>query len=278
MEKTLYLIIGCFFFSCHQQKQLTGLATSIKGEWQGTLKHVDDFENRNIFFCFEDSLCTISDYRFTDFKYYLDHDTVIIESIDTINNYFLYQYTILKRTGNSLILLSPATDRDPADTITFKKIHKKNTITPSAIYFASSACFGTCPEMYLEIDSARNVLFYGEQFTEKVSGFRGKIDKVEYETILNQINNLPVDSLKDYFSELGSDVQTRGVAIESAGKLIKSTAYGSYNEPVELTMLLNKLMNLYLHLPLQADTTVTRDYFSNRPTKDLIFYPMKRED
>jgi hypothetical protein len=279
MKLTLYLLIACFFISCHQPKQLTGLSRSLRGGWQGTIKNADTYSNPNIFLYFEeDSLCTISDYRFTDFHFSLDHDTVTIESFDTLNNYWLYQYTILKITENSMVLFSHPSDRHPADTIAFKKIHKKNTIKPSAIYFASSGCFGTCPSMYLEIDALRNVAFYGESHTKQSGGFRSKLSAAEYETILNQINNLPVDSLKDYYEAPWTDVQASGIAIESAGKLIKSTAYGSFDEPVELTMLLNKLMNIYQHVSLQPDTSITIDYFLKRPTKDIIFYPVKPKD
>jgi hypothetical protein len=272
MKQTVYLIIGCLFFSCQAQKQITGPSfSSIKGGWKGTIKNAGDYYNHNRWLWFEDSLCTDSQMWWSnDLTYYINHDTILINSTD--------KYAILKLTSDSLVLLSAASNGKPADTVVLNKIHKKNTIKPSVIYFASSACFGTCPEMYLEIDAGHNVAFYGVQFTEKEGGFRCKISAAEYKTILNQINNLPVDSLKDYYSELGSDAQTRGVAIESAGKLIKSTAYGTYSEPVELNILLNKLMNIYQYLPLQADTTVTRDYFLKRPTNDLIFYPMKKED
>ncbi len=279
MKLTQYLIITCFFISCHQPKQSTALSRSIRGGWQGTIKNAVTYTNPNIFFYFEeDSLCTISDYRFTDFHFSLDHDTVTIESFDTVDNYSLYQYIILKQTNNELVLISSASDRNPADTIAFKKIHKKNTIKPSAIYFASSGCFGTCPSMYLEIDTLRNIAFYGETYTKQSGGFRSKLSAAEYETILNMISNLPIDLLKDYYEAPWTDDQTRGIAIESAGKMLKSTAYGSFNEPVELTMLLNKLMNIYHHLPLQPDTSITFDYFLKRSTKDIIFYPVKPKD
>jgi len=42
------------------------------------------------------------------------------------------------------------------------------------------------------------------------------------------------------FGERNTDAQTRAVAIEAGGKLIKSTVYGSEKEPVELSILLNR--------------------------------------
>jgi hypothetical protein len=174
-------------------------------------------------------------------------------------------------------LFSDSSDGIPADTIALKKIDKKNTIKPAAIYFASGACFGACPTMYFEIDSARNFTFYGDRFAEPKGGQRGKISVAEYETILNQINKLPLDSMKEFYRAGYTDAQTRGIAIEAGGKLIKSTVYGSEQEPVELTILLNKLIHVYEHVPLQADTTVTLDYFSKqpaaKPTTTLTTFP-----
>jgi hypothetical protein len=183
----------------------------------------------------------------------------------------------MKLTSDSLVLFSDSADGIPADTIALKKIEKKNTIQPTAIYFASSACFGACPTMYFEIDAARNLTFYGDRFTEPKGGSRGKVSAAEYETILNLINKLPVDSLKEFYRAGYTDAQTRGVAIEAGGKLIKSTVYGSEQEPVELSILLNKLIHVYEHASLQADTTVTLDYFSKhpaaKPTTTLTTFP-----
>jgi hypothetical protein len=275
MKQTMYLLVAALFFSCQQQKQITTETHSIKGDWQGEIKN--DFHNRSRFLSFEDSICTNSQPWGNNLKYTINHDTIYIESAPQDKYKQKYQYTILTLTNDSLVLFADSTDGIPADTIALAKIAKKNTLTPSAIYFASGACFGTCPTMYFEIDSARNFTFFGDRFTEPKGGMRGKISAAEYESILNQINQLPVDSLKEFYRAGYTDAQTRGVAIEAGGKLIKSTVYGSEQEPVELSMLLNKLMHVYEHVSLQADTTVTLDYFSKhpvaKPTTTLTTFP-----
>jgi hypothetical protein len=275
MKQTMYLLVASLFFSCQQQKQITTAAPSIRGDWKGEIKN--DFHNRSRFLSFEDSVVTNSQPWGNDLKYTINHDTIYIESAPQDKYQQKYQYTIMKLTSDSLVLFSDSADGIPADTIALKKIEKKNTIQPTAIYFASSACFGACPTMYFEIDAARNLTFYGDRFTEPKGGSRGKVSAAEYETILNLINKLPVDSLKEFYRAGYTDAQTRGVAIEAGGKLIKSTVYGSEQEPVELSILLNKLIHVYEHASLQADTTVTLDYFSKhpaaKPTTTLTTFP-----
>lgn len=275
MKPTMYLIATALFFSCQQQKQITAETSSLKGDWQGAIKN--DFHARNRFISFEDSICTNSQPWGNDLKYTINHDTLFIQSAPQDKYQQKYQYTILKLTNDSLVLFSDSTDGIPAETIALKKIEKKNTIQPSAIYFASGACFGTCPSMYFEIDSARNFTFYGDRFADPKGGSRGKLSVAEYESILNQINKLPLDSMQEFYRAGYTDAQTRAVAIEAGGKLIKSTVYGSEKEPVELSILLNKLMHVYEHVSLQADTTVTLDYFSKhpaaKPTTTLTTFP-----
>ncbi|OQP51066.1 hypothetical protein A4H97_04430 [Niastella yeongjuensis] len=275
MKQTMYLIVAALFFSCQQQKQITAETPSIKGNWQGEIKN--DFHPRSRFISFEDSICTNSQPWGNDLKYTISHDTIFIQSAPQDKYQQKYQYTILKLTNDSLVLFADSTDGIPADTIALAKVVKKNTLKPSAIYFASGACFGTCPTMYFEIDSARNFTFFGDRFTEPKGGVRGKVSATEYESILNQINQLPVDSLKEFYRAGYTDAQTKGIAIEADGKLIKSTVYGSEQEPVELTMLLNKLMHVYEHVSLTPDTTVNLDYFSKhpaaKPTTTLTTFP-----
>jgi hypothetical protein len=267
MERALYIILGVLFFSCQWQKPIEPPAPSIKGDWQGTIKYEDPFayRNNNRYLSFEDSLCTNSMPWGANLKYYIKHDTVFFESAVVNKDYQKYQYAILKLTSDSLILLSPATSVDAADTIVLSRIRKKNSILPSAIYFASSSCFGSCPVVHFKIDSLHNFTYFGSFFTDPVGGHSGKISAAEYETILNQINNLPLDSLKSYYRAPWTDDRTLGVAIEAGGQLIKSAAYGNYKEPIELTILLDKLINTYKHIPLSYDTTVTIEYFTEHP-------------
>ncbi|MBO9200442.1 MULTISPECIES: DUF6438 domain-containing protein [Niastella] len=275
MKQTMYLLVAAFLFSCQQQKQITTETPSIKGDWQGEIKN--DFHKRSRFISFQDSVCTNSQPWGNDLKYTINHDTIFIQSAPQDKYQQKYQYTILKLTADSLVLFADSTDGIPAETIAFTKITKKNTVKPTAIYFASGACFGTCPSMYFQIDSARNLTFFGERFADPKGGSRGKISEAEYESILNQINQLPVDSLKEFYRAGYTDAQTRGVAIEAGGKLIKSTVYGSEQEPVELSMLMNKLMHVYEHVTLTPDSTVTLDYFSKhpaaKPTTTLTTFP-----
>ena len=59
--------------------------------------------------------------------------------------------------------------------------------------------------------------------------------------------------------------------------VIKTTAYGHYREPMELTLLLNKLEDAYKRMQLHPDSTVTAKYFSDHdpdgPIDSLIIPP-----
>jgi hypothetical protein len=253
MKQTLLLIFGWLLLSCQQQKQIAAIIPSFKQKLKGDWHLVQPKGYKN-FLCFEnDSFCLNTG---VPRKYHINHDTLFSE-----NKYNKYQDVILKLTNDSLVLLSPATSKEPADTAVYKKIIKKNTIVPTAICYASSR-----PGIYLVIDAEGNVIFYGESFEERRGGFRGKLSAAQYAVILKQVNNLPVDSLKDFYCQVyASDSPTRGIAIETAGKLLKSTVYGFDKEPVELDILIFKLRSLHQQVSLQADTTVTIDYFRKHP-------------
>ena len=272
MKQTLLLIFGCLLLSCQQPKQITAIipitpsTPSIKGNWQGVMKYQFKYYKR--FICFDDSFCIT--YNLGRLKYYIHNDSVMMENVLRNGYHQKRQYAIKKLTGDSLELLAPATRDYPADTMSLNRVYKKNTIKPSTIYFASSVCYGSCPAMYLQINSDRTIAFYGLRYTGKEGGSSGKLSESEYATILNMINNLPVDSLKEFYHSHSSDASTRGVAIETDGKLIESTALGTNAEPVELNMLLTKLLYVYEHTPLKADTTVSRDYFSKLPAGKLL--------
>jgi hypothetical protein len=184
-------------------------------------------------------------------------------------------FTIARLTADSLVMLSGKRQKD---TIRYSKIHPKNNITPAAIYFASSGCFGSCPVMHLEIDSNRNIRYYGESFTSKTQGHKGKLSETEYNSIISKIRNLPVDSLKEYYACSHTDDETLGIAIAHDNKIIRSSAYGHEEEPMELYILLTHLQNLYKQIHLQPDSSVKKDNFIRNPQlksmTDLLVPPI----
>ena len=282
MKQTLYLIIGFLFLACHQPKQLTvatALSTpstptapatpSIIGEWKEvSISPYDKNEFHYRWMSFDDSI-GIGDLFLSHHQgYTINHDTLFINRDPQSEYSRAIQFPIMKFTNDSLVLLSP----DPngyfqSNRMAMARITQQNTIKPTAIYFASGICYGSCPEMYLKIDSARNFSFFGKVNLKfaYLGGFHGKISEADYAAILTSINKLPISMLKEKY--VGNvDDATQGIAIEWEGKLITSRSYRrSNNAPPELTLLLFKLVDAYKNISLQPDSTVTEAYFSQHP-------------
>jgi len=270
MKQTLYLIIGFLFLACRQQKQLTvspapSVKPLIKGGWKEVYKVMPGVKNAYYrWMNFDDSMCTGT--MIANQSYYVNHDTLFINR-DPKNEFSgSFRFPILKLTKDSLVLFSPyGAFAFKSSRMELARITQQNTIQPAAIYFASGRNYGLSPRMFLEIDADRNFKFFGKFATALKGGFHGTISEADYAVILTLINTLPVDSLQEFYPG-NADFQIRGMAIEWNGKLIKSTARGSEKLVLpELTILFDKLMDLYNHTSLQPDSTVTESYFSQHP-------------
>jgi hypothetical protein len=259
IKQTALFSFICFLLSCQSQSDksnLAGLNLSglIKGDWIGSGQGQVHSNNKTTFICFDDSTCLTSLSMWKDdIQYEIRKDTLRINGQANTKAIQLIRYIILKLTTDSLVLRSATR---PQDTLQFSKVRTKNNITPAAIYFASTGCNGTCPEMGLKIDSARNIRFYGGRHTSKTGSFSGRISQNEYNSIINEIRNLPVDSLQKYYGALYADDQTLGLVIDCGNRVIRSAAYGHGEEPMELHLLFTKLKNLYWHVDLQPDSSM----------------------
>jgi len=252
----------CFLLSCRDKRDFANL---IKGDWVGPKGNENDARTQTKFICFEDSTCWTS--RWENPLIYKVRKNKLYT---TLKDGRINKRTILKLTTDSLILLAGAKRQD---TLRYSKVRAKNNITPTIIYFVSSECFGKCPVMYLAIDSARNVRFYGDYYTSIIGGFSGQISLNEYNSIIRMIRDLPVDSLREYYEADWSEDQTLGMSIIHGDTVTRSTAYGHYREPMELYLLFGKLINLYKTVNLRPDTSVHLiSYFSSNPKVAPIRY------
>ena len=263
----------CMFISCTMRKPDKGYAQLIKGDWLGQ-RQSDGFEHDQIdFISFEeDSTCTIR-FDHDGYWYKIQEDSLYIKSMKSEKSQVVF--AIAKLTKDTLVLLS---GKRFQNTTRYTKIHPKNNIKPTAIYFASSGCFGSCPLVYLEIDSNRNLRYYGDSHTSKIEGYKAKLNETEYNSIISKIRNLPVDSLKEYYACSHTDDETLGIVITHDNKITRSSAYGHEAEPMELYILLTHLQNLYKQLHLQPDSTIKKeDFFSNpqlKPMTNLLVPPI----
>jgi hypothetical protein len=254
LKQIALLAFMCFLLSCHTERQKSNPADLIKGDWVGP-DEIEEKNNNTKYICFDDSNCLLWS---ADFKYEIRKDTLFIEKENDENQEGLIKYIILKLTTDSLVLRLLRRQQD--DTFYLSKIRTKNNITPTAIYFAGYGCWDSCPVLYLEIDSSRNIRIYGNRHSPKPGGFSGRISQNEYNSILRKIRNLPIDTLKEFYEAPWTDDQTRGIAIAHGNTVIRSTAYGHYREPMELLILQGKLINLFRYVNLQPDSSANESY------------------
>lgn len=264
----------CILISCTMRKPDNGYAQLIKGDWLGQRQSEGFEHDQTDFLSFEeDSTCTIL-FDHDGYWYKILEDTLYIRSMKS-ERIPPAIFAIAKLTKDSLILLS---GKRHQNTTRYAKAHPKNNIKPTAIYFASSGCFGSCPILYLEIDSNRTIRYYGDSYTSKTDGYKGKLSETEYNSIISKIRNLPVDSLKEYYACSHTDDETLGIAIAHDNKITRSTAYGHEAEPMELYILLTYLQNLYKQIHLQPDSTVKKENFISNPQlksmNDLLVPPV----
>jgi hypothetical protein len=250
----------CILISCTMRKPENGFAQLIKGDWLGQ-RQSDGFEHdQTECLLFEDSTISIAfdhDLR----GYEILEDSLYIKSLKT-ERASPGKFTIVKLTADSLVMLSGKRQKD---TIRYSKIHPKNNITPAAIYFAISGCLHDSQITHLEIDSNRNVRFYGDSPGLTTGGYTGKLSEAEYNVIISKIRNLPVDSLQDFYQESGTDLETLGIAIAHDNKVTRSSVYGHQMEPIELNILFTKLRNLAHEIHLQPDASVKKEDFIANP-------------
>lgn len=269
---TLILFIAIGFSSCTENQTKTEMPTSekIKGNWK-TEYFKGGRKEIAFIFTFQDSTCTFL-YPWGEYSnYWINGDTLnISEKIrkrrDNVNEGIItYKFLIDTITSESLIL-KPITEETKDlfvyyenqvfDKIQLTKIKSHFDWRIKRIGFYSTGCFGTCPEMYLEIDSVGNIFFNGKSFTEKEGFYSGKLSANEFEIIKLEINSIELDNLKKFYSADWTDDQTCGVMIETFDTTYESSAYGFDKEPIELRILFHRLMELYKNVELKKDSTI----------------------
>jgi len=255
----------------------------IQGDWK--LDSVNDKKlERPIFFSFQDSSCAyLSPYgELTPFK--IIEDTLIIRErvkrrwseitggkinflfkIDSLTDELLSIHPITNESNSILNNYYTAKNNQ----LNLKRIQEKYQYDIKRIGFYSTACFGHCPSMYLEIDSDRNIFFNGVLYTEKTGLFSGSISENEFEIIKRKINSIDLKNLKKQYSASWTDDQECGFIVRTSNDVFKSSAYGFDQEPIELRALFHKLMEVYKTAELMPDT-LTKDSFKFKGLASLV--------
>lgn len=242
----------------------TAIATPDYSQWiQGEWTNDRITTGRGSRFCisFEKNTCS-NLFTYKDYVPYTVKGNILeISNIIYGKKTVTCRYTIAQLT-DSVLILYRATNTDlMPDTLQLSRIQPVNDIVPEKIFFYSSLCFGTCASMYLRVDSARHLLFYGARYTTLQGGYSGTITRDDYKMILRLISELPVNTIKPQYQANWTDDQTCNVAIDYNGKTLFSSVYGFDEEPAALRLLLHKLAAVYKKANLKKDATVTANSF-----------------
>lgn len=187
----------------------------------------------------------------------------------------LDEYTLrLVQLKNELPQYIIGGDVETYDTITLTKVSRQNSIVPKKILFASTTCFGSCPSMALSLYANGDVKFLGKAYTQQSGGYKGKLTGMYHERVLRQLHNLPPPgSLDTFYSVSRTDQAFKALKIITDSKTYQVGTYGHGNEPYQLTLLLQSLMELYKFSDLNRDTTVSEDHEMNKMLFSLLPTP-----
>jgi hypothetical protein len=253
MKRFLVLVTATVVFMSCSNWSSPGYFSMLQGDW---VSNRSEFSNRirPFVFSFSDSLCSPFNpwYNYSAFSIKENVLTVQADSIassEKVSSDFL----ILKVNEDSLVLQPRTAEGELGEPIRLGKIEAKNAMVPVEIFFASSGCFGSCPSLFLKVDSGNHVQFYGERYTDSTGSYTGAITKVEYNAIISRIHNLNIDSLKTNYEAGWTDDQTCAVMITAPGMQIHASVYGYDKEPVELRILMNYLAKLYKRIHLKKN-------------------------
>lgn len=266
-----YLIILLAFLiltSCTEKSEKTSVSPStfelLQGDWV-TEKHPKGFFINYFQLEIEDSLFTLFSKRSDSVRFSIEKELITVYD-STNNDYFgknqKYQVSILNAEKLVLVVKSHKVKHRlkevgwNSDTLVFRKLQKKNDLEPLRIGFSSSVCFGFCPSMKLEINHRLRVKFFGSVYTKIQGGYKGKIDEKQYNNVIRWIQSLPLDSLKPDYAAPWTDDQTKYLLIETKDTIIRTKTYGDFMQPVELSLLMNNLMDIYKGLNLKKEESI----------------------
>lgn len=268
MKSSIFILIILGFIGCTHGQTKDVLATheQLLGNWKSNY-YGDTWNKTAYIFTFQDSTCSFV-WPYGEFsKYMMKGDTIVIDYVTTeiMEHHQIFKFLIDSINSTDMVL-KPASkqtemlfERREGLESGFVELHKIGPqfhLKPERIAFYSTVCYGTCPAMYLEIDSVGNFYFVGARYTEKNGNYSGKLSAEIFDRVVTEINSIELDSLQQFYEAHWTDDQTCGVLIQTKDTIYKSSAYGFNEEPVELRILFHTLMELYKNVELKEDTKV----------------------
>ncbi len=259
MTKLIFNILPFLLFVFYSCQHEIYTFSDLEGEW------ISKTNSRTVF-SFKNGKCSYLSPigNFAHFK--IDKNELII--IDTIKRRKKvkikeYHFLIDQLRNNSLTLITDSltlnthfkySNLRDYDTIKLYKL-KQNAIPKfSTINFESSQCYGTCPSMKLKLDSIGNITYEGRAYTEQNGYYSGRLSSEQMNFLKRKISYLNLDSTKTKYTAMWTDDQTCKFEIHLEGTIFKTSVYGFNEEPLELRILFNELMEIYKFSDLKQDS------------------------
>lgn len=283
----LFLLFSFIGFTKGQTNAEMKTREQLLGNWK-TNYYGNTWSKTAYIFTFQDSTCSFL-WPYGEFsKYLINGDTIVIDYIisEIKENHQIFKF-LIDSISSSDMLLKPASKETnslferheglESGIVELHRIENQFNLKPVRIAFYSTVCYGTCPAMFLEIDSIGNMYFIGANHTEKKGNYSGKIPEILFARVLNEINSIELDSLQLFYEAHWTDDQTCGVLIQTKDTIYRSSAYGFDEEPVELRILFHTLMELYKNVELMEDSTIQQKLQYWNFQNDAYPKPKKRE-
>ena len=291
MKISILILIIIGFISCSKNNHENELHEQLIGNWKTDFFKTYTKETAFIF-SFRDSTCSYL-LPYGEFsEYWISGDTLMIKEkiyhgrYEDLGGELTFKFLIDSISPEHLTLKPITTETNQllgysADggqgIINLTKVKVSFDWQPERIAYYSSLCYGVCPGMYLEIDSAGNFYFIGGSFTEKNGNYSGTLSPDIFNRVVSEINCIEFDSLKQYYEASWTDDQTCGVLIQTKDTIYKSSAYGFDEEPVELRILFHTLMELYKDVELKEDSLIEDKFlFQNFPYENIPPPPYRK--
>ncbi len=241
----------------------------IIGDWVSTTSNSSNAEKKLVF-SFKTGICSFLTPFGPFARYSVNQDTIIIiQNIGKHTKYDqfetkMYRFYISVLARKKLVLIpDQATaerffkykNKSAKDSIVLTRIPRKFNHKLVRIGFFSSECYGSCPSMYLEIDSMGIMRFAGKKFTEILGYYSGKLNDNQLQNLKMKLKAIDLDQIKNAYTAPWTDDQTCIIRIETINFTVESTIYGYGQEPVELRFLIHELMEIYRFVHLKKDAS-----------------------
>ncbi|MBK9507055.1 MAG: hypothetical protein IPO03_17015 [Bacteroidetes bacterium] len=213
MKNSILLLIFISFISCSKSIQENTIQKQLIRNWQSEYFQGFSKEWPGIF-SFRDSTCSYI-FPYGEYsQYWLRGDTLMIKEktyhgrYEDLGGELTFKFRIDSISPEHLTLKPITTETkeiygyssdDDQGIINLTKVNDSFDWQPERIAYYSSLCYGVCPAMYLEIDSAGSFYFIGGSFTEKIGNYSGTISPDIFNRVVSDINCIQLDSLNQYY-------------------------------------------------------------------------------